>query len=285
MTEAVERIAYWVRRGDEETAAKIPAAPTLESLGAAAKDHTHSEYAASYHIHSMATVSDAGFMSADDKRKLDGMTAHPAALYDDSGAAVAEVYQPRGSATAFLPAANEGLSLGRDGRRWNAICAKTVTADDVTATNTVRADTVDCNFVNAQHNGATVGSASYPFAEGHFTQLYVGGNPIAPTGVNTVTSLTSLPTDKPLIIASLTIDTIYTPVAVELSLANVPPAGSELHVIVQNNTVNIEIGVALPTASPYVNLGDAMVKIAAGERGEINLVSDGTNVYIRSIGS
>lgn len=53
--------------------ARIPTGTTASTV--ALGNHTHSGYASSSHTHSAATTSAAGFMSAADKSKLDGITA------------------------------------------------------------------------------------------------------------------------------------------------------------------------------------------------------------------
>jgi len=94
------------------------------------------------------------------------------------------------------------------------------------------------------------------------------------SGHNTVTSLADIPTDKRLVIATISDSTN------ELSLSdNTLADGYEIHVIVKNNGTE-EVTVTLPSDGTYVTVGDT-IKIAAGKYGEINIISDGTSLYVR----
>ena len=67
-----------------------------------------------------------------------------------------------------------------------------------------------------------------------------------------------------------------------LTLNGTMTAGRDIHIVVYNSGSS-SITVSLPTASPYVNLTDDAITIPAKGYGEINIISDGTNMYIRSI--
>jgi len=96
------------------------------------------------------------------------------------------------------------------------------------------------------------------------------------SGHNTVTTLGNIPTDKRLVIA--TIDGSSN----ELSLSNnTLTDGYEIHIIVKNNGSN-DVTISLPSSGGYVSVGDA-ISIEAGATGEINIISDGTNKYVRGV--
>ena len=103
----------------------------------------------------------------------------------------------------------------------------------------------------------------------------------APLGANAVTALNAVPIDKPLVIATINSATAQT-----FGLANTTvPAGREIHVII-NNTSSGSLTVALPTAAVYKNCcGEASITIEAGKYGEISAVSNGSNIFLRAIGS
>ena len=95
------------------------------------------------------------------------------------------------------------------------------------------------------------------------------------TGNNTVTSATTVPIDKRLVICNLSSNNAF-------SLASVPEAGKEIHIII-HNTSSKSITISIPSNAPYINLGKDALTILAGKYLEINALSDGTNVYLRSI--
>ena len=98
------------------------------------------------------------------------------------------------------------------------------------------------------------------------------------TGINSgLTSLANIPVTKRMAKVSLTAD------ANNLTLSGGSlPAGEELHIIVHNNGGS-SITVTLPNTNPYVALGSGTINIAAGSYGEINIISDGTLLYVRGI--
>lgn len=94
------------------------------------------------------------------------------------------------------------------------------------------------------------------------------------SGHNNVTSLANIPTTKRLVIATIDGSTN------ELSLSgNTLTDGYEIHVIVKNNG-SADVTVTLPSDGGYVTVGDT-IKITAGHTGEINIISDGTSLYVR----
>ena len=90
-------------------------------------------------------------------------------------------------------------------------------------------------------------------------------------GHNTISSLTSLPITKRLCIA--TISSSQT-----LGIGGQLVDGKEIHVLIKNNSSNT-ITITIP--STMVNMIDENLEIEGGKYGEINLVSDGTNIYYR----
>lgn len=94
------------------------------------------------------------------------------------------------------------------------------------------------------------------------------------SGHSEVNTLANIPTTRRLVIATISSSTN------ELSLSgNTLTDGSEIHVIVKNNGSS-DATVTLPTSGGYVSVGNA-ITIAANSTGEINIISDGTNLYVR----
>ena len=94
-------------------------------------------------------------------------------------------------------------------------------------------------------------------------------------GVNNVTSIASLPISKRLVVCTLSANGT-------LSMSSTPSAGNEVHVMV-NNTSAADITVTIPTASPYIDFTGGTVTVPASGWAEINIISDGTNLYVRAI--
>ena len=94
-------------------------------------------------------------------------------------------------------------------------------------------------------------------------------------GVNTVTSLTNIPVDKRLVIASISGNG-------SLTLKTTPSVGREVHVIIKNNSSS-DIAVTLPNSGNYVNTLDSVMTVGANSYGEINFISDGNIIYIKYI--
>lgn len=94
-------------------------------------------------------------------------------------------------------------------------------------------------------------------------------------GCTAATTTASLVTDKNLVVATISANDAF-------SLASVPAAGEEIHTIVKNSG-DADVVVTIPTESPYVNLSSDSLTVVAGGHAEINAVSDGTNVYIRTL--
>lgn len=92
-------------------------------------------------------------------------------------------------------------------------------------------------------------------------------------GCNVITDITSIPVDKKLCSATISDSS-------ELGLEETLEAGEELHVIINNSSADV-ITVAIPTA--FKTLTGDVLEIAAGSFGEINIISDGTNLYLRAL--
>lgn len=91
------------------------------------------------------------------------------------------------------------------------------------------------------------------------------------TGHNTVTSLTSVPITKRLVIANLS-------AGGTLSLAGTPADGRELHIIVKSTNGG---AITLPTSGSWIVMGEKSLTLEAGDYCEINIISDGSNLYAR----
>ena len=91
-------------------------------------------------------------------------------------------------------------------------------------------------------------------------------------GVNTVTTLTSLPITKRLITASITSNTT-------ISLASNLDVGDELHIIVYNNSAS-SITQTLPNSGNFISLSGDSIAIPSGIRIEINILCYANNSYL-----
>lgn len=94
------------------------------------------------------------------------------------------------------------------------------------------------------------------------------------TGHNTSTSLSAIDITKRLVICTVSASGSF-------SLADVPADGREIHVMV-NNSGSSDITVTLPT-SGYVNLTGDSITVTSGGWAEINVVSDGSNMFLRAL--
>jgi len=94
------------------------------------------------------------------------------------------------------------------------------------------------------------------------------------SGHTTVTSLSGIPTTKRLVIATVSGSSN------ELSLSgNTLADGNEIHVIIKNGSSEA-ITITLPSSGGYTAVGGA-ITIASGSTGEVNIISDGTSLYVR----
>ena len=94
-------------------------------------------------------------------------------------------------------------------------------------------------------------------------------------GANTVTSIASVPISKRLCIVTISASGSFT-------LANIPSAGREIHIIVKNSSAS-DITITMPSTSEYVKMSGDELTVVANEYAEINVISDGTNMYIRTL--
>lgn len=94
-------------------------------------------------------------------------------------------------------------------------------------------------------------------------------------GANSAEGLSDIPVDKRLCVCSSAESGPF-------SLASLPPAGREIHVIVANAGTE-DIAVALPTTGSYVCMSGTALAVKAGGYAEINVISDGSRMYIRSV--
>ena len=68
----------------------------------------------------------------------------------------------------------------------------------------------------------------------------------------------------------------------QFGFATIPVAGTECHIIAHNTSSN-EITITIPAGENYVNMTDDALTIGADGYIEINAISDGSKLYIRSI--
>ena len=141
----------------------------------AAKTHTHSEYASSTHTHSAATTSAAGFMSATDKSKLDGIATGANAYSHPTTTAVTGV--PTANATPGFGGTFTVNQVSRDtSGHVSAITSRTITIPSATAT-TVAAGLMsadDKKKLNGIAAGAQVNSVTG--VKGNSESTYRTGN-------------------------------------------------------------------------------------------------------------
>lgn len=93
--------------------------------------------------------------------------------------------------------------------------------------------------------------------------------------VTKVSSLTSLPIIYSLVVADIDSDT-------SLSISKIPDGGQEIHIMVHNTKFSSVI-VTIPNGGQYVNLSEDTLEVKPNAYREINILSDGEKMYIRSI--
>lgn len=94
---------------------------------------------------------------------------------------------------------------------------------------------------------------------------------------NTVETLTNVPIDKYLVIANINTTTA------SLTLADTLKEMQEIHIIVHNTNPSEMLTITLPSIGGFINLTETTMPVAADKYCEINIISDGTNMYIRAI--
>ena len=94
-------------------------------------------------------------------------------------------------------------------------------------------------------------------------------------GHNAVSSVAGIPVSKRLVIATISNNGSFT-------LASTPADGHEIHVIV-HNTSSSDIEITMPSGSNYVKMSGDTLTVAGNSYADINVISDGTNMYIRAL--
>lgn len=94
-------------------------------------------------------------------------------------------------------------------------------------------------------------------------------------GHNAVSSVAGIPVSKRLVIATISNNGSFT-------LASTPADGREIHVIV-HNTNSSDIEITMPSGSNYVKMSGDTLTVAGNSYADINVISDGTNMYIRAL--
>ena len=113
-------------------------------------------------------------------------------------------------------------------------------------------------------NYATTASVSQAISDATFNN-----------GHNAVSSVASIPVSKRLAIATIRNNGSFT-------LASTPADGREIHVIV-HNTSGSDIEITMPSGSNYVKMSGDTLTVAASSYADINVISDGTKMYIRAL--
>ena len=93
----------------------------------------------------------------------------------------------------------------------------------------------------------------------------------------TVETLQNLPTDYYLILANIS------GTSASLTVKGTMKDMQEIHIIVHNTNPKEMITIVLPSSSNYINTTETSVSVLPNEYCEINMISDGTNTYIRAI--
>ena len=93
----------------------------------------------------------------------------------------------------------------------------------------------------------------------------------------TVETLQNLPTDYYLILANISGTTA------SLTVKGTMKDMQEIHIIVHNTNPEEMLTIVLPSSSNYINTTETSVSVLPNEYCEINMISDGTNTYIRAI--
>lgn len=140
---------------------------------------------------------------------------------------------------------------------WNEITSKPAQFTPASHTHTASQIT---DLTSTLGNYATNASVQQAISEATYN-----------TGHNTATSLTSVPITKRLVIANLS-------AGGTLSLAGTPADGRELHIIVKSTNGG---AVTLPTSGSWIVMGEKSLTLEAGGYCEINIISDGSNLYAR----
>ena len=187
---------------------------------------------------------------------LDTLNELAAALGDDPNFAATITNQITSKADASA-LANYATKIELNGKA-NATHTHAIT--DVTGLQDALNGKAASNHTHS--NYATTSSVSDAIAETTFN-----------TGHNTVTTLTNVPVTKRLVIANISSTGT-------LSLAATPTDGREIQIIVHSTSGG---EVSLPTGSNYINMSGDSITVAANGYADINIVSDGTKMYVRAL--
>ena len=116
--------------------------------------------------------------------------------------------------------------------------------------------------VHTHSNYATTSSVAAAIAEAEFN-----------TGHNTSSNIGSIPITKRLVIATISGGGSF-------ALASTPADGREIQVIVRSTSGG---EISLPNSGNYTSMSGDSITLAAGAYADINVVSDGTHMYIRAL--
>ena len=233
--------------------------------GYSLSSHTHS-YAAASHTHD-----DRYYTETEMNTKLAGksdtghshsnyLTSHQT-IYDltfSAGAFTAGTFDPNGAAkTINVPTHTSHLT-----NNSGFITTASTVSKANSATTAASAASVAWGNVSGKPSSFT------PAAHTHDFITYESGH-------TSCTSLSNIAVTKRLVICTVSASGSF-------SVASTPADGREVHVMVKNSGSS-DITVTLPTASPYVNLTGDSITVAAGGWAEINVLSDGTNRFLRAL--
>lgn len=105
------------------------------------------------------------------------------------------------------------------------------------------------------------------------------------TSSNPVTSVSSVPVDKKLVVINMA----GSSTTQNLSFSALPPAGRDINIIIKNTSASggSNLTILIPHGGNYVNIVDGEANmtmvIEPTKYGEINLISDGVTGYIRYV--
>lgn len=94
-------------------------------------------------------------------------------------------------------------------------------------------------------------------------------------GSTTSTSADSVPVTKHMCVLTISANASF-------AMASTPAAGREIHVIVKNSSSS-DRTLTLPNNATYVNMSGGSITIPASSYGEVNVISDGSKMYLRAI--
>lgn len=267
LTEAIAGDYITSKEVDAKIAALVDSAPdtldTLNELAAALGDDPNFATTITSQIASKADAADladyatTGALTSGLAGKADTVHTHTVSQITDLSTTLSNY--------ATTTALTEGLAGKANTSHTHAISDVTNlqnTLDDkaaVSHTHTVSQIT-DLNLGNY----ATKASVSQAISDATFND-----------GHNTVSSVTGIPVSKRLAIATISRDDSFT-------LASTPADGCEIHVIVHNISGS-DIEITMPSGSNYVKMSGDTLTVAASSYADINVISDGTNMYIRAL--